>query len=204
MTTEKIIEDLISRFAKLPTVGRKSATKIVYRLLADKDRLQAKYLATAIQEAVENIHHCEVCNTLTESHICKICNNPRRMQQKSILVVSSPIDVENMEAFGVFEGTYFVLNGLISPLEGITPEQAGIPKFIELLRSQQIQNVIIGLSTSAEGEATAQIIGDICRRLHIPSQKFATGLPSGVNFSNVDPNTILNSFINRVAIEYDD
>ncbi|RIY31781.1 recombination protein RecR [Psittacicella melopsittaci] len=200
MSQDKLINDLINKFAKLPTVGRKSSTKIVYSLLAQADRSQIVNLANALLNAAQNVKHCKCCNTLTESEYCHICSNPERLIEKKAIIVSNPLDIDNIESFSIYDGIYFVLSGLISPLEGIGPQEAGIPLFINFLKTQQIKEVTIALSTSAEGEATAQFIQDICQRLDIECFKFATGLPSGVNFSNVDANTVLNSFINRTKV----
>ncbi|RIY34370.1 recombination mediator RecR [Psittacicella gerlachiana] len=203
MSNDKIISDLINKFAKLPTIGRKSSTKIIYSLLQQEDRSQIINLANALQHAAQTVQHCRCCNTLTENDFCAICQNGQRLATKKAIIVSSPLDIENIEAFAVYDGIYFVLNDLITPLEGIGPEQAGIPLFINFLKTQQIKEVIIALSTSAEGDATSQFIQDICYRLNIDCYKFATGLPSGVNLSNVDANTVFNSFLNRTRINFD-
>ncbi|RIY33742.1 recombination protein RecR [Psittacicella hinzii] len=203
MSTNNTINDLINKFAKLPTVGRKSSTKIVYSLLTSDDRSQIENLANALLNAARNVRHCKCCNTLTDDEYCDICLNPKRIATKKAIIISSPLDIDNIESFSVFDGIYFVLKGLISPLEGIGPEEAGIPLLIKFLKTQQIQEVTLALSTSAEGEATAQLISDLCFKLNIDCYKFATGLPFGVNFSNVDANTVLNSFLNRTKLKFD-
>lgn len=199
MATEKVIDDLITRFARLPTLGRKSAQKIVFELLSDENKISLLHLLQALKVAGETIHNCKICNTLTEHEICKICSDTNRDHSKA-MIVSSPLDIEHIEEFGLYDGIYFVLKGLVNPILGISIESIGLNKFVSYLRNQNTKEVIIALSTSIEGEATAQTIAEICHKLQIPCYKFATGLPSGVSFSNVDTNTVLSSFLNRTKV----
>lgn len=197
MSNDKLIETLISRINKLPTVGRKSATKIAYNLLK-KDRTELKELIQALTDGLNHINLCKVCNNLTAGDVCSICSNKTRLETGKVIVVGDPLDISAIEELAVFEGIYYVIPSYINPLAGSLNSDSWLLPFIKFLNDYNIKEVTIALNTSAEGDATANILIHICERKNIDVYRFATGLPSGAIFSNLDVNTILQSYLNRV------
>lgn len=197
MSYEYLINDLIDRIARLPTVGRKSSAKIVYSLLSG-DKEDATKLLNTLSKAVQHVKPCSVCNVLTEHNLCNICSVQTRLQRREVIVVSNPLDVQTIEDTGLHHGTYFVLNGLINPLQNNYAEKVGISKFILFLRQHDIKEVTLAFNSSPEADATSELIVTICHKLGIPCYRFATGLPTGGSFSNADPNTIMHSYQNRI------
>lgn len=198
-TTADALTQLVHELSKLPGIGEKSATRLAFHLLnADSDRV--KRLTDALLRAKERIRLCGQCFTYTEEELCEICANPIRSRD-SICVVERPSDVRALEASGKFKGTYHVLHGTLSPVEGIGPDQI---RMQELLRRTNQwaetagKEVILALNPSVEGEATALYVTRLLKPLGIKTYKIAYGLPMGGSIEYADRGTLGRALENRV------
>ncbi|WP_069683637.1 recombination mediator RecR, partial [Legionella parisiensis] len=140
----------------LPGVGPKSAQRMVFHLLQHQ-RQRGLHLASCLEQAMNNIHHCERCANYTEQKVCSLCQNPNR-DSSLLCVVESPADVSAIEQSNAFQGKYFVLMGKISPLDGLGPEDIGLPRLKSLIIQEEIKEVILALSPSVEGQTTIHFI----------------------------------------------
>lgn len=189
------LEVLKQALRRLPGVGPKSASRMAYHLL-ERDREGARALAQALSNAVERIAHCKRCNNLSETELCLICSSVRR--DKSLLcVVESPSDLVSLDQSGVYNGMYFVLMGRLSPLDGIGPEEIGIPRLEALLQEGEIKEVVLATNLTVEGEATAHYIGDLVRARHIKATRIAYGVPIGGELEYTDRNTLARALAGR-------
>ena len=191
----KALEDLKRALRRLPGVGAKSAQRMAFHLLG-RDRGAARDIAHALLYAVERIGHCERCNNFSEAEICFICRSPRR-DNGLLCIVESPADLVSLEQSGAFTGTYFVLMGRLSPLDGIGPEELGLPKLETLLESGVIREVILATNATVEGEATAHYIGELARRRNLLATRIACGVPIGGELEYIDRGTLARAFSGR-------
>ncbi|MAK16827.1 MAG: recombination protein RecR [Gammaproteobacteria bacterium] len=179
---------LIQAFKILPGIGEKSAQRMAFHLL-EKNREGGRNLAKLINESVENIRNCSECRNLTEDVVCHICLDEKR-NKKLICVVESPTDVLAIENSGSFNGKYFVLMGRLSPIDGVTPQDLGIPKLIERIKSSDIDEIIIATSPTIEGDATSFYIKDQLNDNNILISRIAYGVPMGGELEYVDNTTL--------------
>ncbi len=190
-----VLEALKQALRRLPGVGPKSASRMAYHLL-ERDREGARTIARALNDAVEHIVHCKRCNNLSETELCLICSSNRR--DKSLLcVVESPSDLVSLDQSGVYNGMYFVLMGRLSPLDGIGPEEIGIPRLETLLDEGSIKEVVLATNLTVEGEATAHYISDLVRARHIKATRIAYGVPIGGELEYTDRNTLARALAGR-------
>jgi recombination protein RecR len=189
------ISSLIEALRRLPGVGAKSAARMAYHLM-QHDREGAVMLARALEGAAQDIKHCQRCNTFTETDICSTCLDASRDQSK-LCVVESPADQAALERTGAFKGLYFVLMGKISPLDGIGPKEIGAQKLIERATEQQVQEVILATNFTAEGEATAHIIGTMLKSRGVQVTRLSRGVPIGSELEYVDLGTIAHALEDR-------
>ena len=183
-----LLNQLIQAFKILPGIGEKSAQRMAFHLL-EKNREGGRNLAKLINESVENIRNCSECRNLTEDVICHICLDEKR-NKKLICVVESPTDVLAIENSGSFNGKYFVLMGRLSPIDGVTPQDLGIPKLIERIKSSDIDEIIIATSPTIEGDATSFYIKDQLNDNNILISRIAYGVPMGGELEYVDNTTL--------------
>ena len=183
-----LLNQLIQAFKILPGIGEKSAQRMAFHLL-EKNREGGKNLAKLINESVENIRNCTECRNLTEEVVCDICSDEKR-SKKTICVVESPTDVLAIENSGSFKGKYFVLMGRLSPIDGVTPHDLGIPKLIEKVKSSDIDEIIIATSPTIEGDATSFYIKDQLNDHKILISRIAYGVPMGGELEYVDNTTL--------------
>ncbi len=176
-------------------MGAKSAQRMAFHLLG-RDRGAAREIAGALLQAVERIGHCERCNNFSETDVCGICRSPRR-DSGLLCVVESPADLVSLEQSGAFTGTYFVLMGRLSPLDGIGPEELGLSKLETLLASGAVREVILATNATVEGEATAHYIGELARRHHLLATRIAYGVPVGGELEYIDRGTLARAFSGR-------
>ncbi|MGZ3692754.1 MAG: recombination mediator RecR [Bdellovibrionota bacterium] len=201
-STADALTQLVHELSKLPGIGEKSATRLAYHLLnADSDRVRR--LTDALLKAKEKIHLCAQCYTYTESDLCEICANPMRSQD-SICVVERPSDVRALESSGKFKGTYHVLHGTLSPVDGIGPDQIRVQELLRRVRSWMDTNstltkkeIVLALNPSVEGEATALYITRLVKPLGIKLYKIAYGLPMGGSIEYADRGTLGRALENR-------
>ena len=192
------LTQLVHELSKLPGIGEKSATRLAFHLLnADSERV--KRLTDALLKAKEKIRLCSRCFTYTEEDLCEICSNPLRSQD-AICVVERPSDVRALEAAGKFKGTYHVLHGTLSPVEGIGPDQIRVQELLRRVSAWDDagnKEVILALNPSVEGEATALYINRLLRPQGIKLSKIAYGLPMGGSIEYADRGTLGRALENR-------
>lgn len=188
------VSALIQALCCLPGIGKKSAQRISYHLL-QRDRAGAKYLAAALNDAMDNVGSCQRCRNFSEAEICGLCLGHKR--DKSLLcIVESPADAYAMEEAG-FNGRYFVLMGHLSPLDGIGPRELGLDKLEEYLTDSGLSEVILATNSTMEGEATAHFINDIAQKHQVRVTRIAHGVPLGGELEYVDSNTLSHALAGR-------
>ena len=184
----KSISNLIDCFKDLPGIGEKTAERLAFAMLSfDKDRLTS--FATAICDVRDKIRRCSVCNNISETAVCPICGNSNR-NKDSIFVVEKPKDVALFEKIGVYNGLYHVLDCLISPLEGINPDDINIKSLVDRVKNNKVSEVILALKPSIEGETTMQYIKKILENEKVKVSKIATGVPIGTDIEYIDTMTL--------------
>ena len=192
------IERLIERLVKLPGIGRRSAERVVTYLL-NSSKEEVRLLAEGMTLVKENVRFCRLCNNLSEQELCAICSNVRR-RQDVVCVVEKPSDVTAMEKSGSFDGTYHVLMGSISPLEGKGPGDLKIEGLLYRIREQQIKEVIIATDADTEGETTAFYLTKLIKPLGVQLFRIGLGLPMGSNLEYADAPTLSKSLESRRAL----
>lgn len=190
------LKKLMEHFAALPGIGRKSAQRLAFFVL-DMPQEQAEDFAGAILEAKKTIHNCKVCQNLTDKEICDICASPER-DDGTICVVESPRDVIAFERLQEYKGKYHVLHGLISPLDGIGPDQIRIKELLIRLRDIDVKEIILATNPTIEGEATAMYISKLLKPLGIRVTRLAFGIPVGGELEYTDNSTLNKALENRV------
>lgn len=189
---------LVEAFRCLPGVGPKSAQRMAFHLLRHQ-RQRGLNLASCLEQAMNKIQHCQRCNNYTEQDFCYLCENKDR-DQTQLCIVESPADVTAIEQSHAFHGTYFVLMGKISPLDGLGPDDIGLPRLKALVINEGIKEVIIALSPSVEGQTTVHFINQLLRDEQINVSQLAQGIPSGGELEFLDGNTIVSALRNRAIL----
>lgn len=186
----------------MPGIGEKTATRLAFHLIRG-NRQQVEELARALLDVTEKIRLCSVCMTMTEADPCSLCSDPRR-DPEVICVVASPSDVIAIDRGGHFRGRYHVLHGLLSPLEGIGPDDLRIAELVRRMGGSAgaapVREVIIATSPSVDGEATAMYIARTLKPLGVTVTRIATGLPVGGELEYSDQATIGRALAGRVTI----
>lgn len=195
MSFSPLIDELVDSLRCLPGVGAKTAQRMALYLL-ERDRQGANRLANALLEAAAQVGHCQRCQTLTEEECCKICASQRR-DRTQLCVVESPSDVTAIEHTSSYSGLYFVLHGHLSPIDGLGPEEIGLPKLFALLNEEPISELVIATNPTVEGEATAHYISSHAKTLDIPVSRIAHGVPLGGELEYVDGGTLAHAFAGR-------
>lgn len=192
------LSKLIEQFERMPSVGRKSAQRMAFYVL-NMSINEAKTFAGAIVDAHEKIHQCKVCCNLTQDDVCSICNNVSR-NRKVICVVEDPRDVMAIERTHEFEGLYHVLHGVISPLNGIGPEQLTIKQLLARMNKDEVKEVIMATNPTVEGEATAMYISKLLKPMDIKVTRLAYGVPVGADLEYADEVTLSRAMEGRQEI----
>lgn len=196
MSSEAItLKKLAEQFAALPGIGKKSAWKLAFHVLT-LTKQQANEFANAIIKAHEKIHKCSICQNLTDKEICDICEDKSR-NKNIICVVESSKDIIAFERSRSFDGVYHVLHGLISPMDGVGPEQLSIKELLSRVNNENVQEVILATSPTIEGEATAMYISKLLKPLNIIVSRLAYGIPVGGELEYADEMTISKAIENR-------
>lgn len=193
-----LLPELIDALRTLPGVGPRSAQRMAFHLL-ERDREGALSLASALTAAVEGIGHCARCRALAEGELCEVCSDPQR-DASLLCVVESPADQIAIEGTGGYRGRYFVLMGRLSPIDGIGPEDIGIPQLLDRLRAESVAEVILATNATVEGEATAHYIAEQSRSLGISVSRIAHGVPLGGELEFVDGGTLSHAFAGRTRV----
>ncbi len=201
------LDGLTQALRRLPGVGAKSAARMAFHLL-QHDKPGALQIARAMEHAVQSVKHCTLCNTLTEREVCSTCANPDRDQTK-LCVVETPADQAALERTLAYRGLYFVLMGKLSPLDGIGPHDIGLQKLFDRVlpkdaqgaaaaaEQRSVQEVILATNFTAEGEATAHVIGQALRSRGVQVTRLARGVPVGSELEYVDLGTIAHALVDR-------
>jgi len=189
---------LVDALRCLPGVGPKSAQRMAFQLLQHQ-RQRGLHLASCLDDAMNNITHCKRCNNYTTQEYCSICQNKNR-DLTLLCVVESPADVAAIEHSSAYQGSYYVLMGRISPLDGIGPENIGLPQLKKLVGDEGIKEVILALSPTIEGQTTIHFIQELLRPNSVQISQLAHGIPSGGELEFLDGNTIGSALRNRAAL----
>ncbi|MGI6727377.1 MAG: recombination mediator RecR [Anaerovoracaceae bacterium] len=184
----KPLNNLINQLSRLPGIGGKSAQRLAFHILAMEEK-DALAIAQAIIEGKKNMKYCSVCGNLTDIDPCAVCSDQSR-DQKIICAVESPKDVAAMERIKEFKGLYHVLHGVISPMDGIGPEDINLKSLIIRLQQNDVEEVILATNPNIEGEATAMYIAKLIKPSGIKVTRIAHGIPVGGDLEYADEITL--------------
>lgn len=191
-----LIDQLAEAFCCLPGVGPKTAQRMVLHLL-ERDREGGQHLSERLADAMANVGHCERCRNFSEAGLCDICSSPRR-DEKLLCVVETPGDVLAIEQTSHYAGLYFVLMGNLSPLDGIGPSELGIDKL--LARCNDVEEVILALASTVEGEATMHYISEAVKEKGVTVSRIAQGVPLGGELEYIDGGTLSHALNGRKVL----
>jgi recombination protein RecR len=196
-SVERVIEELM----KLPTIGRKSAERLAFHLLRE-EAPKVFRLADALREMKERITFCTECFHVAEGELCAICANPSR-ERSVICVVESPMDVIAIEKSGTYRGLYHVLQGRLSPLAGVTPDDLRIRELVERIKKNKVSEVILATNPDVEGDATALYVSGLLRDLSLAVTRIGLGVPVGSALEYADEMTLAKALEGRKAMSSD-
>lgn len=182
------LDALTDQFARLPGIGRKTAARLAYALLSYNDDEIAAFVHT-VTDAKAKIHRCPVCSNLTDLEVCPVCAAPDR-DRTTICVVEDPRDVEAFEKVRTYQGVYHVLHGLISPMNGVTPDALTLKELLARLGDGTVKEVIVATDATTEGEATAMYIARLLEPLGVKVTRLAHGIPFGGELVYADEITL--------------
>jgi recombination protein RecR len=197
-STAMPVSRLIEELSKLPGIGPKSAQRLTYYLLRASPE-DAQALAQAILEVKEKIVLCSVCQNITDADPCAICRNDQR-DQDSICVVEEPLDILALERTGSYKGLYHVLHGVISPMDGIGPDDLKVRELLARLKTGQVREVIMATNPNLEGEATAMYLTRLIAPLGLKITRLARGLPMGADLEYADNVTLARALEGRQEV----
>ena len=189
------LEKLIEQFQKMPSIGRKTAQRMAFHVLDLTDD-EAKEFADAIINAHTKIHRCSLCHNLTENELCPICESVSR-DKGTVCVVEEPKDVLAMERTRDFSGVYHVLHGVISPMNGIGPEQLTIKSLVERAASGEVTELIMATNPTIEGDTTAMYISKLVKPFGVKVTRLAYGIPVGADIEYADDVTLMRALAGR-------
>ena len=193
-----MLEDLIEKLRWLPGIGRKSAQRLTF-FLQKMDKAKVTELTDAILRARLQLKECSICHNLDEQDPCKICRDTSRDKDR-ICIVEQPSDVMVIERTSEYKGLYHILHGVISPIDNVGPENLRIQSFIERIKSQKIDEVIVATNPTTEGDVTALYIAKLIKPLSIKVTRIARGLPMGSDLDLADITTLTRALEGRREI----
>lgn len=193
------LDQLVAALAKLPGLGKKSATRLAYHIL-DNDAAYARNLARHLETIHDAIRRCSICGSYTEQDPCAVCGDPGR-DTTILCVVERPQDVRVIEEAREFRGRFHVLGGVIAPLEGVGPSDLSIAPLMERLRSGAVREVILAMNPTVEGDTTALYLQKLLRESGIKVSRLASGLPVGGDLEYADRLTLSRSFRGRIQMD---
>ncbi|MDQ3265058.1 MAG: recombination mediator RecR [Myxococcota bacterium] len=195
MSSPEPLNRLVAQLAKLPGIGEKTAQRLAFFILrAPED--YAQELATAVREVKEKVHLCSRCFNLTESELCGLCRDTRR-DERLVCVIEGIADLMAIERTREYKGRYHVLHGVLSPLEGVGPDQLRIKELIQRLEEGRIEEVIVATNPDVEGEATALYLMRLLKPIGIRVSRIAQGLPMGGDLEFADQATVARAIASR-------
>jgi len=187
------LNNLIDEFSRFPGIGKKTAQRMAFHVLNSTNNL-ADELSHAIQSLKSKIRFCEKCHGISEDVLCQICSDPRR-DSTSICVVENPADIYTFEKTNIFKGLYHVLGGVLSPLDGIGPDDLNINSLIERVNTDD--EILVATNATIEGEATCLYLANILEKESVKVTRLARGLPIGGDLEFVDDATIMRAIEDR-------
>lgn len=193
------LENLIESFKSLPGIGEKTAERLAFAVM-DMSEERIDMFTSSIHDVVNDVHNCPVCNSLTDSDICSICADKSR-DSSTLCVVEDPKSVFLFERLGTFNGKYHVLKGLISPKDGVNPDDIELDKLIDRVKNEKYNEIILAFKPSVEGETTALYIKRILGDLQISITKIASGIPIGADMEYIDAITLERALMDRKNVE---
>lgn len=182
------LSNLIEQFQKLPTIGKKSAQRLAMSIVL-RDEESVKEFANALIDVKEKIKYCKICGNITEDDLCDICKDITR-NEDCLCVVEDINDLIAIEKSGAFHGKYHVLGGLISPSDGIGPEELNIDKLLKRITDENIKEIILAISSTIEGETTSIFLSNLLAEKNVRLSKIAQGIPVGSNLEYFDQLTL--------------
>lgn len=191
----KSISNLIEAFKYFAGVGEKTAERMAFQVLAMED-VQTNFLSDSIKNVKLKIKRCKNCNNISEDDTCYVCNDPTR-NTDYLCIVEDPKAVISIEKLGIYNGYYHVLNGLISTIDGINPEDIRLDKLIKRINDHNFKEVIIAVKPCLEGEMTALYIKSVLSGMNIVVSRLASGIPMGADMEYIDAITLEKAFDNR-------
>jgi len=194
----RLLGELIDALRCLPGVGAKSAQRMAFHLL-ERERQGGLRLASALEAAMRDVGNCTRCRNFSETPVCSLCAGSSREKQV-LCVVESPSDLAAIEQATGYRGHYFVLLGRLSPLDGLGPDELGLPLLVERLGEGEVEEMIIATNPTVEGEATAHYIGQLARAAGIRATRLAHGVPLGGELEFVDRGTLAHAFGSRQSL----
>ena len=195
MPDSGLLDRLIEALRCLPGVGVKTAQRMAYDLL-ERNRERGRALAGTLAEAVDRVRHCARCRNFTEDELCAVCADPDR-DPHLLCVVESPVDVRLLEASTSYRGRYFVLMGRLSPLDGMGPDEIGLPQLEERLRDEEIRELILAINATLESDVTAHVLQETAARHGVQATRLARGVPMGGELEYLDAGTLATAFEGR-------
>ena len=196
----RTLQRLVQELCKLPSIGEKSAARLAY-FLVTRDRKIGQGIAEAIQQALQNTKLCSRCFNLTEDPLCEVCSKGDR-NAAILCVVEKPIDVSLIEKVGEYKGQYHVLHGLWAPLRGQGPESMKLNELLQRVRAGGVQEVILALSSTVEGDATSLYVAKLLQGLGVRTSRLAQGLPKGGELEYADDVTLARAFSGRNVVNF--
>jgi len=190
---------LIEALGELPGIGRRTAERLAFYLL-DADKEEVAALEAALHDIKSKVGHCRQCGSLAEGDECPICASPRRDRTR-LCVVEKPKDVIRIEGTGGYNGLYHVLGGLVAPMDGVGPEQLDLERFARRVAAGEIQEVILALAPTAEGDGTALVVADRIKGLKVRVTRLARGLPTGATLDYANPGMLADALRGRQDVE---
>jgi recombination protein RecR len=191
-----LTQQLIEALRCLPGVGPKSAQRVAFKLLKKTERSKGLHLANAINEALSKVGECELCHSYTEERRCLICTSSKR-QRETLCVIETPADIAAIEQTHSYHGLYHVLHGHLSPLDGIGPNDIGLPRLFERIKNDNIQELIIATNPTMEGKATAHYIANQIDTSKVNISRLAYGVPLGGEIEYLDGHTLAHALQTR-------
>ena len=193
------LQQLIETFKYFPGIGEKTAERMAFSLM-DMDQEKIEMFSKNVLSVKESIHRCPVCNGITDKEICDICNDKNR-DKNVLFIVEDPKSVFLFERLGIFKGKYHVLNGLISPRDGVNPEDIDLEKLIDRVKNEKFTELILAFKPSIEGETTSLYIKRIFEDMNLSISKIASGIPMGADMEYIDAMTLERAFVDRKIID---
>ena len=196
--SSSLLENAVNEFAKLPGIGKKTALRLVLHLIK-QDEAQVEHFSTAIAAMRKEIKFCVRCHNIADATLCNICSN-RMRRQEMICVVENIRDVIAIESTQQFNGLYHVLGGIISPLDGIGPDQLNIDSLVQRIGNEQTQEIIFALNPNIQGDTTIYYIGRKLKDITVKITTIARGISFGGELEYADEMTLAKSITNRIPV----